>query len=161
MSNSNGNVKAPNDKRLSYTATGMLLIWILIIIFGIISLINAVLLSNMLVFWVLSFGNFFVYFVFMVGFFPSRSISITLTDLFKSKRWIEPSKYIKGTLIQLVAASLASILAIIFYVGINFTEFFLMFSSFVFIFSIQYLLFCFYYYRHDVPEQRNFRKPNF
>ncbi len=90
MNNSNGKVKASYDKRLSFTATGILLIWILTINFGIFSLINAVLLFKMPVIWVwaLSFVNPFVYIVFSIGFFPSRIISISLIDLFKNRRWI-------------------------------------------------------------------------
>ena len=46
MNNYNDKVKASYDKRLSFIATGILLIWILTIIFGIFSLINAVLLDK-------------------------------------------------------------------------------------------------------------------
>jgi len=163
MNNSNGKVKASYDKRLSFTATGILLIWILIIIFGIFSLINAVLLFKVPFFfiWALSFGNPFLYIVFIIGFFPSRSISFSLIDLFKNRRWNKPSKFIKGIFIQLGTAAIASILTIIFYNGNNITEFFSMFSSFVFIFSIVFLGFCLYYYRYDVPERQNFRNPSF
>ena len=161
MNNSNSNAKAPYNKRLSFTAIGVLLIWILIIIFGIISLINAVLLSNMPIIWTLSFGNPFLYIVFIIGFFPSRSISFSLIDLFKNRRWIEPSRFIKGVLIQLVTASIASILTGIFYQANNFTEFFPMFFSFAFVFSIQYLGFCIYYYGFDVPERQNLRSLKF
>ncbi len=162
MNNSNGKVKASYDKRLSFTATGILLIWILIIIFGIFSLINAVLLFNMPVIWAwtLSFVNPFVYIVFIIGFFPSRSISISLIDLFKNRRWIEPSRFIKGIFIQLVTAAIASILTIIIYNVNNFTDFFSLFFSFAFLLSIQFLLFCLYYYRYDLPERQNYNNPN-
>ena len=126
MNNSNDKVKSSYDKSLNFIATGILLTWILIIIFGIFSLINAVLLSNMPFIWA-SFGNPFLYIVLIIGFFPSKSISISLINLFKKKRWIEPSKFIKGVLIQLVTASIASILTIIFYQAINFAEFFSLF----------------------------------
>jgi hypothetical protein len=162
MNNSNGKVKASYDKRLSFTATGILLIWILIIIFGIFSLINAFLLFNMPVIWAwtLSFVNPFVYIVFIIGFFPSRSISISLIDLFKNRRWIEPSRFIKGIFIQLVTAAIASILTIIIYNVNNFTDFFSLFLSFAFLFPIQFLLFCLYYYRYDLPERQNYNNPN-
>jgi len=162
MNNSNGKVKASYDKRLSFTATGVLLIWILIIIFGIFSLINAVLLFNMPVIWAwtLSFVNPFVYIVFIIGFFPSRSISISLIDLFKNRRWIEPSRFIKGIFIQLVTAAIASILTIFIYNVNNFTDFFSLFLSFAFLFPIQFLLFCLYYYRYDLPERQNYNNPN-
>ena len=159
MNNSNSKVKASYEKRLNFTATVVLLIWILIIIFGIFSLINSVLLSNMPVILALSSGNPFFYLVFIIGFFPSREISISLTDLFKNRRWIKPLKFIKGILIQLVTASIASGLTIIFYGGINFTEFFLMFSSFVFILFFVFLGFCIYYYGFDDPARQYFRDP--
>ena len=162
MNNSDSKVKASYDKRLSFTATGLLLIWILIIIVGIYSLINAVLLFKMPVLWawVLSFSNPFLSIVFIIGFFPSRIISISLIDLFKNRRWIEPSKFIKGIFIQIVTASIASILTIIFYNANNFTDFFSLFFSFAFLFSIQFFLFCLYYYRYDLPERQNIINPN-
>jgi len=159
MNNSNGKVKASYDKRLNFTATGILSIWILIIIFGSFSLINAVLLSNVPFIWA-SFGNPFLYIVLIIGFFPSKSISISLINLFKKKRWIEPSKFIKGVLIQLATASIASFLTIIFYKANNFTEFFSLFFSFAFLFSIVFLVFCLYYYRYDLPERESFRNSN-
>jgi len=159
MNNSDSKVKASYDKRLSFTATGLLLIWILIIIIGIYSLINAVLLFKMPVLWawVLSFSNPFLYIVFFIGFFPSRNVSISLIDLLENRRWIKPSKFIKGIFVQIVTASIASILTIIFYTVNTFTDFFSLFFSFAFLFSIQFLLFCIYYYRYDLPEQQNFR----
>ena len=162
MNNSNGKVKASYDKRLSFTATGILLIWILTIIFGIYSLINAVLLFKMPVIWawVLSFSNPFAYIVFIIGFFPSRSITISLIDLIKNRRWIEPSRFIKGIFIQIVTASIAAILTIIVYSVNNFTDFFSLFFSFAFLFPIQFLLFCLYYYRYDLPERQNYNNPN-
>jgi len=162
MNNYNDKVKASYDKRLSFIATGILLIWILTIIFGIFSLINAVLLVKIPVIWAwtLSFVNPFVYIVFVIGFYPSKIISISLIDLFKNKRWIEPSKFIKGIFIQLVTAAVASILTIIIYSVNNFTDFFSLFFSFAFLFPIQFLLFCLYYYRYDLPERQNFNNPN-
>ena len=166
MNNSNGNVKTPYDKRLNYTATGVLLIWILIVVFGIFSLINAVLLFKMPVLWVWVLSLFnplnpFLIVVFIIGFFPSRSVSISLIKLFKNKRWIEPSKFIKGILIELVAASIASILTIIFYAVNNLTDFFSLFFSFTFLFSIQFLLFSLYYYRNNFPEPQIYRNQRY
>jgi hypothetical protein len=162
MNNSIDKVKASYNKRLSFTATVILLIWILMIIIGIYSLINAVLLFKMPVIWAwaLSFSNPYFYIVFIIGFFPSRSITISLLDLLMNRRWIEPSKFIKGIFIQIVTASIASILTIIFYTVNTFTDFFSLFFSFAFLFSIQFLLFCLYYYRYDVPERQNIRRPN-
>jgi len=162
MNNSNGKVKASYDKRLSFTATGLLLIWILIFIIGIFSLINAVLLFKIPVIWAwtLSFVNPFVYIVFFIGYYPSRIISISLLNLFKNKRWIKPSKFIKGIFIQLVTAALAAILTIIVYSVNNFTDFFSLFFSFAFLFPIQFLLFSLYYYRYDLPERQNYNNPN-
>ena len=146
-------------------ATGILLIWILTIIFGIFSLINAVLLFKMPVIWVWviltispSYNPIF-YIVFITGFYPSRNISISLINLFKNRRWIEPSKFVKSIFIQLVTAAIASIVAVIFSIGNIFTEFFSLFFSFTFLFSIQFLLFCLYYNRYDLPEWRNYRNP--
>jgi len=155
------------DKRLNSTATGILIIWILIIIFGFFSSINPVLLYNVPFIWAYNipfiwapFCNIFLGIVLIIGFVPSRSISISLVNLLKNRRWIEPSKFIKSILIQLVTASIASILTIIFYNGINFTEFFSMFSLFAFLFSILFLAFCLYYYRYDLPERQDFRNPS-
>jgi len=158
MNNSNGNVKTAYDKKLNFTATAVLLIWILIIIFGIFSLIYSFLLFIFI--WALSSGNPFLFIPFIIGFFPSRSISISLINLFKNRGWIEPSKFIRGIFIQLVIATIASILSIIFYQAINFTEFFSLFFSFTFLFSTVFLGFCLYYYRYDLPERQNFRNPS-
>ena len=160
MINSNGKVKASYEKSLNFTATGILLIWILIIILGIFSLANIALLLYPSYTLPLSFNNPFLYIVSIIGFFPSRNISISLIDLFKNRRWIEPSKFIKNIFIQLVAASIASLFTVIFYYGNNFTEFFSLFFSFTFIFSIQFLGFCLYYYRYDLPERQTFREPS-
>ena len=160
MNNSNDKVKTSYDKRLSFTATGLLLIWVLIIIFGFFSSINPVLLYNIPFIWSYNipfmwahFGNIFLGIVLIIGFFPSRGISISLVDLFKNRRWIEPSRFIKSILIQLVTASIASILTIMFYKGINFMEFFSMFSLFAFLFSLLFFAFCLYYCRYDLPER--------
>lgn len=165
MNNSNGKVKASYNKGLNYTATGLLLIWILTIIFGIFSFINAVLLFNWPFIESLSYDNTFLYtvcitVVYIIVFFASRNVSISLINLFKNKRWNEPLKFIKGIIIQLVAASITSILSIIFNQAINFTEFFSLFFSFAFFFSIVFLGFCLYYYRYDLPERQNFRNPS-
>jgi len=162
MNNSNRIVETSQNKRLNFTATGLLLTWILILIFGILSLINAVLLFKMPVIWAwaLSFVNPFLYIVFIIGFFPSRSISISLMYLFKNRQWREPSKFIKSIFIQLVIASIASILTIIIYNVNTFTDFLSLFLSFSFLFSIQFLGFCLYYYRYDIPERQTFRDPS-
>jgi len=166
MNNSNVKVQvqASYDKRLNFTATGLLLIWVLVFIFGIFSLINSVLIFNVPFYfiYVLELGNPFLYIVLIIGFFPSRSISISLINLFKNKRWIEPLKFIKGILIELVIAFIASILIIIFYKGNNFTEFFSLFSSFAFLFSLIFLVLCVYYYRYryGLHEHLNFRDPS-
>ncbi|MHA1233625.1 MAG: hypothetical protein ACTSQL_00910 [Promethearchaeota archaeon] len=160
MSNSNGIVKTSYEKRLNFTATGVLLIWIIIIIFGIFSLINTVLRFNLPFVWSLSYENPLFYIVFIIGVFSSRNVSISLINRFKQKRWIEPSKFIKGILIQLITATIASILTVIFYKANNFTEFFSLFFSFAFLFSIVYIGFCLRYYRYDLPERENFRYPS-
>lgn len=174
MNNSNVKVQvqASYDRRLNFTATGILLIWVLVIILGIYSLINASLLFKATLIepfigfvtpnWFFSSANFFLYviciaFVYIIGFFTSRSISISLINLFKNRRWIEPSKFIKGIFIQLVNASIASILTIIFFKAINFTEFFSLFFSFAFLFSLVFLAFCLYYYCYDLPKRQHFR----
>lgn len=167
MNNSNGTDKASYDKRLNFVATGVLLIWILTIIFGILSFMNTGLLFNMP--FIAPAVNPFLYTVcitvvysilFFIVFFASRSVSYSIINQFKNRRQKEPSKFIKGILIQFLTASIASILTIIFYKGNNFTEFFLLFFSFVFQFSIMFLGCCLYYYRYDIPERRDFRKPH-
>jgi len=172
MNNSNVQVQASYDKRLNFTATGILLIWVLTIIFGIFSLINASLLLKATLIepfigfvslrWVFSSSNLYLYFiciaiVYIIGFFTSRSISISLMNLFKDRRWIEPSKFIKGVLLQLVTASIASIFTVVFFKAINFTEFFSLFFSFAFIFSLIFLAFCLYYYCYKIPKRQHFR----
>ena len=164
MNNSNGKVKASYDKRLSFIATGILLIWILTIIFGIFSLIDIILHFDVPFILRLSGCNpilsTFITVVYIIVFFASRSVSISLINLFNNRRWIEPSKFIKGILMQLVTAPITSFLTIIFYEAINFTEFFSLSFSFAFIFSIIFLVCCFYYYRNDLPERQNFNNPN-
>ena len=165
MNNSNGKEKTSYDKSLNFTATGVLLIWILTIVFGIFSLINAVLLFKVPFILPLSYDHPYLYTVctvvlFIIVFFASRSASYSIINLFKNRGWKEPSKFIKGILIQLVTAVVASILTIIFYKAINFTEFFLYFFSFAFLFSIMFLGCCLYYNRYDIPERQGFRKPH-
>jgi len=167
MNNSNGKDKAFYDKRLNFVATGVLLLWILTIIFGIFSFIYIGLLFNMS--FIVPAVNPLLYTVcitvvysilIIIVFFASRSVSYSIINLFKNRRWKEPSKFIKGILIQFLTASIASILTIIFYKGNSFTEFFILFFSFVFQFSIMFLGCCLYYYRYDIPERRDFRKPH-
>ena len=162
MNNSNSKVRGSYDKRLNFTATGVLIIWILTIILGILSFINAGLLFNMP--FIVPSPNPFLYTVYiivffivvLIVFFASRSVSYSIINLFKNKQWIEPSKFIKGILIQFLTASITSFLTIIFYKGNNFTEFFLLFFSFAFQFSIMFLGCCLYYYRYDIPERQDF-----
>jgi hypothetical protein len=180
MNNSNVKVQvqASYDKRLNFTATGVLLIWVLIIILGIFSLINASLLLKetliepfiglVLFGWVFSSSDLYLYLylcciavVYIIGFFTSRSISISLMNLFKDRRWIEPSRFIKGVLLQLVTASIASILTVVFFKAINFTEFFSLFFSFEFLFSLVFLAFCLYYYRGNFPEPQIYRNQRY
>lgn len=169
MNKSNGIVKASYEKRLNFTATCVLVIWIIFIIFGIYSLINEVQLSKMPEFWPYSswsnsFGIIIVlayYFVFIIGFFPSKSISISLIELIKNKRWIEPLKLIKGIVIQSVITAITAILTIIVYDVNTITDFFSLFFSFTFLFSIEFLiLVLYYYYRYDLPERQTFRNPS-
>jgi hypothetical protein len=160
MNNSNGKVNASYNKRLDYTATSVLLIWILIITFGIFFIINAVLLSKWPFILALSVGTPIFYILSIIGFFPSRNISFSLINLFKNRQWIEPSKFVKSIFIQLVIAAIASIVAVIFSVGNIFTEFFSMFFSFTFLFSTVYLGFCLEYFRYDLPERENYRNPS-
>lgn len=166
-------VQASYDKKLNFIATGVLLTWVLVIILGIFSLINASLLLKATLIepfidfvslnWAFSSsGYLFLYIicitvVYIIGFFASRSISISIINLFKNRRWIEPSKFIKGIFIQLVNASIASILTIIFFKAINFTEFFSLFFSFAFLFSLVFLAFCLYYYCYELPKRQHFR----
>ena len=174
MNNSNVQVQvqASYDKRLNFIATGVLLIWVLVIILGIFSLINASLLLKVTLIepfiglvlfrWVFSSFDIYLYFyciavVYIIGFFTSRSISISLMNLFKDKRWIKPSRFIKDVLLQLINASIASILTIIFFKAINFTEFFSLFFSFAFLFSLVFLAFCLYYYCYELPKRQHFR----
>lgn len=154
MKNSVGKVEVSYDKRLNFAATSILLIWIFIIIFGIFSSFNIVLLFDMLISWTPFTNSLIFSIVSIIGFFPSRSFSISLIDLFKNKRWIKPSKFIKSILIQLLIASIASTLIIILDKAFNFTEFFSLFTSFAFLFSIEFLVLCFYYFRaYDFPKE--------
>ena len=160
MKNSNKIVKASYIKGLNITATGILLIWVIIFSLGIFSLINTFLFLSELFIWTLSYENPFLYIVFIIGIFPSRRVSISILDLIKNKRWIEPSKFILSILILSAAAIIASILTIFFCSAHNYTEFFSIFTSFVFIFSIQFFAFCIYYFRYDLPERQTFRDPS-
>jgi hypothetical protein len=160
MKNSNEIAKTRYVKGLSITATSSLLIWIIIFSFGIFSLINAFLFFNMIFIWSLSYENPFLYIVFIIGIIPSRRVSISILDLIKNKRWIEPSKFIKSIIILLAAATIATILTIIIYKANNYTEFFSIFTSFTFLFSIQFFAFCLHYYRYDLPKDQPLRNPN-
>ncbi|MBY9016262.1 MAG: hypothetical protein KGD68_11260 [Candidatus Lokiarchaeota archaeon] len=159
MKNSIGKVDVSYDKMLNFTATSLLLIWIFIIIFGIFSSLSVELLLNMLFTWfTLTYGTPFLFIASIIGFFPSRSVSISLIDLFKNKQWIKPSKFIKSTLLQLLIASMASFLVIIFYEAYSFTEFFLLFNSFALLFPLEFLVLCVYYYRsYSFPRDQYFR----
>ena len=93
MNNSNGTDKASYDKRLNFVATGVLLIWILTIIFGILSFMNTGLLFNMP--FIAPAVNPFLYTVcitvvysilFFIVFFASRSVSYSIINQFKNRR---------------------------------------------------------------------------
>lgn len=158
MKNSNELSKASYKRELSITASGILLLWIVIFSIGIFSIINTFLLFNELFVWSLSYDNPFLYIVFIIGIFPSRRISISILDLISNKKWIEPSKFIKSILILSAAATIATILTIFFHNAYNYAEFFSIFTSFVFLFSIQFFAFCLYYYRYDLPKDQHLRK---
>ena len=160
MSNSNDVVNTSYEKKLNFAATSILLIWIIVIILGIFSLINAILNLNVMYIWSLSYNNPLLYIVFIIGFFTSRSVSFSIINLIKNRQWIKSSNFIKSILIQLVIVTIASILTIIFYESNNFTVFFSLFTSFTVLFSIAYLVFCVRYYRYDVPERQTFRDPS-
>ncbi len=160
MKNSNELGKAYYKKELNITASGILLLWIVIFGFGIFSIINTLLLVNSFFIWSLSYVNPLLYIVFIIGIIPSRRISISILDLIRNKRWTEPSKFIKSTLILLAAATIATILTIFFYDAYNYAEFFSIFTSFAFLFSITFFAFYLRYFRFDLLKDQPYRNPN-
>jgi hypothetical protein len=151
MSEQNDKFKESNGKSLYLTATILLVIWILIISLGIFTVINSFLTLNSPFVWAISYENPFLYFSAILMFFSSRNIAISISELIKRKQWVKPSRFIRSLLIQLGIASIASILTIIFFRALNFSEFFSLFISFSFLFSIVFFSFCLYYFRYDIP----------
>jgi len=160
MSNSTEIIKISYMKRLNFTATGVLILWLTIIIFGIFYIINAFLFTDIDFFWTVSLSNPLLCIVFIMGFVKGKSVSFSIINLIKKRKWKNQSNFIKDILIQLATITIATILTINFYEEFDFTGFFTLFSSFAVYFSFAYFVYCLWYYRYDLPKDQPLRNPN-
>lgn len=143
----------PNSsKGVSLAASLSLLIWVLVVLAGLINIIYAFMQFEPNFLISLLYESPFVGIACLLMFFSSRSISISLINLVKNKHWKEPLKFIKNIFLQAFAAILTSVLTVIIFRANNYSDFFLIFSSISFFFTVVYLGFCIYYYRYDIPK---------
>ena len=158
---------------LNLGASAVLLLWIGFIISGIFTLVSSFVFMkfplNLLS--LLFFQNPFIIIVLLVMFFSSRGIAISLIELSKNRKWINPTKFIKNILYQVVTAIVGSILAIIIFgakifTGNLFLDFFLLFTVFILVISIGFIVFSFYYLYIDIygsdryKWEKTYKRPN-
>ncbi len=156
MAETNQNSKsflARNAKGLSKI---LLSLWVIIIFYGIISLILSIINLNMGFIWLIFFSNILSLIPYALMFFPTLQIFIILSDIIKDKKFKGDSKIIKAFLTQFIIAAITSTLIILLFGGTNLTtnfigEFFALFSLWIFLISlIAFLIYIFYSYFGEV-----------
>ena len=146
------NEKVIFHKKLNLAASAALLLWIGLISIGIITLVSsfAFMKFPLNILFQLFFQNPFVIVVIIVMFFSSRGIATSLIELSKSRKWTNPTKFIKNILIQVATAIVGSVITIIFFDAKNFTgnlflDFFLLFNVFILVIFFGSIIFNIYY----------------
>lgn len=131
-------------------------LWVIIIFYGIISLILSVVNLTSSFIWLIFFSNILSLIPYALMFFPTLQIFIILSDIIKDKKFEGDSKMVKAFLTQFVIAALTSIFIILIFSGSNLTtniivEFFALFSLWIFFISIiAFLIYVFYSYFGEV-----------
>jgi hypothetical protein len=132
--------------KITTVATSLLILWILIISYGILILIVNLISFRAYQIWVLFFANPIVLISYLFMIFPVGFVLSVLKDLIDEKRWKNAYQFIKGFIWQLVIAAIASILLILIY-GNNYSltnnlllEFFSLFSLLLTFFSIVFVI---------------------
>jgi len=133
-----------------------LILWIIIIIYGLITLILSIVNLNVGFIWLIFFSNILSLIPYALIFFPTPHIFIILSDIIKDKKFEGSPKIIKAFLIQFHIAGLTSLVIILIFGGSNLTinfiiEFFALFSLWIFFISlITFLIYVFYAYFGEV-----------
>lgn len=116
-------------------------LWLLINIFGVIFFILA--LRRVSLLWTLIIVNpiALISYVFMI--FPAGNVFLTVRELIETKKWLEPKKFVRGIILQLVISTLVSLLTMIFFGPLNFTsnlilEFLMFFPTFNILFTVAF-----------------------
>jgi hypothetical protein len=131
-------------------------LWIIIIFYGIISLILSIVNLTSSFIWLIFFSNILSLIPYALMFFPTLQIFIILSDIIKEKKFEGDSKIVKAFLTQFIIALLTSLLVILIFGGMNLTsnivvEFFTLFSLWIFFISlIVFLIYVFYSYFGEV-----------
>ena len=143
-------------EKVNSVATAALLFWLGFIIIGIFTLVSSfsfmVIMLNILSIMFFENTSFLIvtipFLILMI--YSNRYIVFSIIDLKKNRRWTNPTKFIKHILIQVAAAIVASITAMIIY-GANyftdnlFLDLFLLFNMFILVISSGSIVFYIYY----------------
>ena len=166
MGMSNVNDESKFSKRANFTALSVLILWLGFSISGILFIILSII-NVELSFIMLLFENPIPMIVCVIMLFSSKYITHSIMDLTKNKKWTEPNKFIKHSLIQFVTALVATIFSLVIYGANYFTSYIfldviLLFSMFMFVISIGFISLCIYYssmewfYSNRVDSVRNY-----
>ena len=141
-------------KKINSAASAVLLLWIGFIITGIFSI------GASFYLWKTSIILFLYENPIIAGSIPimilsSRYVYISVAELRKNKKWTNPSKFIKNKLMQVTTAIISSILALLFLSPNNFTDnlfldFFMLFTIFTFVISIDFIAYWISYFSIDI-----------
>jgi hypothetical protein len=145
---------------LSKNAKGLskifLCLWVIILFYGMISLILSVVNLTTGFIWFVFFSNILSLIPYALMFFPTLQIFIILSDIIKDMKIEGDSKIVKAFLTQFIIAILTSLIIILIFGGMNLTtnvvvEFFALFSLWIFFISlIAFLIYIFYSYFGEV-----------
>lgn len=166
------NEKVIFHKKLNLAASAVLLLWIGFISIGIITLVSSFVFMKFPLDFLslLFFQNPFIIIVLLVMFFSTRGIANSLIELRESRKWTNPTKFIKNILFQVATAIVSSVITIIvfganFFTANLFLDFFLLFNVYILVISIGFIAFIIYYlhinlYGSDRYKWENYRRPN-
>ncbi len=156
MAETNKNSNSFFSKNAKGLSKILLCLWVIIIFYGIISLILSVVNLSSGFIWLIFFSNILSLIPYALMFFPTLQVFILLSDIIKDKRFEADSKMIKAFLTQFLISVITSLLIILIFGGTNLTtniivEFFALFSLWIFFISlIAFLIYIFYSYFGEV-----------
>lgn len=145
-----------NKKSLNQTSFILLAIWIIVIIFGIFTLIISIIKLNTGFIWIVFFSNLLSLVPFALMFFPTLQLYVSLSEIIKNKKLEEIPKLIKSLISQFLISAIASIIIVLMFGEPNLTnnlliEFFSLFSLWIFFISIiAFLIYVLYSYFGEV-----------